>query len=147
MHSITEIKNMLCNSKIVKFGRSCDLLWFAFENDNYVYYVHSQCWVRIFVGDSILTTSNYIFEPEKESIDNFSWEKFGLSKYDCTLSMFDQLIGSLFLDITMNVLGDVEIQLSNDIKIQLLVSTSDDRESWRIFRKGAKFHYVYNGKL
>ena len=156
----TEInKSIECLKKVnggnlVGVGRASSLAWFLFVVGEDEYALHLQTGFRVVINGSIFVASADIFQPS-ESLElsdtfdfkAFDWDIQGNNRYDEKISLFREKYSSNLLvnDISINELGDLLIQLSENVKIEVFVNMSKE-ECWRFFKRHSDSHLVITGE-
>ena len=119
------------------FGRSCDVLWFKFKNNNGEIYIHAQCWVRIFIEENFYISSDFIYHTLDNSAD---WDVFGNTIYDKRMfDIIDKIVGKRVKKFSKTGVGDYSIDIDDCCTIQLIANRPND-ENWRAIIE--KTHYV-----
>ena len=150
----TQYLSKLKGSNLVSVGRASSLAWFLFAKDNNEYALHLQTSFRLINDKNILFTNDDIFEPSgtlasnKEfDLNNFDWDIQGNNRYDENVNLFiekfsDELIVN---DIGISKFGDLSIQLSKHVKLEVFVNIVKE-ENWRFFKRHSDEHLVITGE-
>ncbi len=121
---------------------ACEMMMFDFEN----LCIHSQCFTRILLNDSIaFATLDYQNWDGVTDTNNDLW--YNSAQYK------SKLLGSKICKIDLSATNDLFIGLENNAMIQMYVSNGTphfdtENEQWRIFVKGEtqKPHIVVYSK-
>ena len=137
------IKKMLANCTFQEFGRSCNMLWFSFAKNGIEYLIHLQCFLRVLYNNTIIATSDGIYESYNNR-ENFEWDEFGTSRYDCLVEKYFRPKG-IITSVTINSKGDLCLCFSDHYKLEVLNNSSQKNEIWRIIerRENSTRHFVY----
>lgn len=111
----------ICNSKLARVRLVADMLCLDFEKDGVTSSLHIQCFYRIHKNSEVLVTSQdyHVFDYDKGDEDgkeNTLWKN--MSKIS------NQIEGNYITKVSLNDLKDINIQLSNDFHIDVLISNS-----------------------
>jgi len=141
-----------CN--LVSAGRASSLAWFLFVKEDDEYALHLQTGFRVVVDDSIYFTSSDIFQPseivenaECFNFENFDWDVQGNNRYDEKVKLFSEKysFNLCVSEVSLNQFGDLLIQLSGAVKIEVFVNASRG-ECWRFFKRNSDSHLVITGE-
>jgi hypothetical protein len=137
----------------LSFGRVAAMIWINFKRSDLEFALHLQCAFRVRCGDEILVTDTEIFEPSDSALsspkydpETFDWDIQGANQYDEWVSRLNLgfLDGLSVVSTDINNCGDLTIQLSSDIAIDVFVNAAAD-ECWRFFEIGSGEHLVMTG--
>ncbi|CDR30950.1 Uncharacterised protein [Acholeplasma oculi] len=125
MNNIDQIKNALSvikEAKITRISYAADLIMLTFTKDDIEFHIHSQTLVRFIENNHILFTRTDYFNKEDYSDEN----NLGTNLYvkiDMYGNKFDN---KKVLSLFINDLGDIDIILEDDLKIQIIIDSSAD---------------------
>lgn len=135
---------------LVSVGRAASLAWFLFVKDNDEYALHLQTSFRVTSDEKIVFAGADIFQPSKMiqssgeiDLETFEWDVQGNNRYDENVKLFiEEYSYNLKVnEVLMNQWGDLSIQLSENIKIEVFINMSEE-ECWRFFKRHSGYHLV-----
>lgn len=115
------------------------------------YALHIQARFRFSMGDNILIASSQIFQPTHAvttaasfDFSTFPWESFD---YDVQGgNRFDEFASSFFTknspvqfvvqNVSVNALGDLKVQFTEHLCLEVFSDTAEQDENWRFFENG-----------
>ncbi len=149
--------DVLVNQKVIKIGRSANMIWIWFEKNDGVkstiWCLHIQSTFRILnlKREEIIVGSSDIYHPSKrmENADDFDWEQQGNNLFDeKSKNWLEKNIGISVKKILINLWGDLRIIFSNNDILEVYIDNSTKyAECWRLFEKEKKNkkHLVITG--
>ena len=135
---------------LVSMGRASSLGWILFVKNDEEYALHLQTGFRIVSDEKIIIASSDIFQPSDriKSNDEFDYETFewdiqGNNRYDERVKkFFEKYSHNLKVNaVSVNQVGDLSIQLSGKIRIEVFIDMSEE-ECWRFFKRLSGRHLV-----
>ena len=135
---------------LVSVGRAASMAWFLFVKDNEEYALHLLTSFRVTVDEKIVFAGADIFQPSKaiqvdEEIDlyTFEWDVQGNNRFDENVKLFIEKYSQNLKvnEVFMNQLGDLAIQLSEKVKIEVFINMSEE-ECWRFFQRHTGYHLI-----
>lgn len=135
---------------LVSMGRASSLGWILFVKNGEEYALHLQTGFRIVLDEKIIIASSDIFQPSDriKSNDGFDYETFewdiqGNNRYDERVKQFfEKYSRNLKVNaVSVNQVGDLLIQLSGKIRIEVFIDMSEE-ECWRFFKRHSGHHLV-----
>ncbi len=138
------LKELFVNYKLKTIKRTLDLIMLGFENnDGHYIMLHIQTFFRVKFFKKTIACSDDMYRPIKENeIDEFDWTEPNTSVFDksikenTNLIFENQVVDIAFID------GDIKIELSNNIRLEILVNTVESEEKYRVFDK-EKTYFVF----
>lgn len=153
IHDANQYLKNIEGGNLVSIGRAASMGWFLFDKDNDEYALHLQTSFRVTLDEKILFAGADIFQPsemiavsEKFDLETFEWDVQGNNLYDENVKLFMEKYSQNLTvnDVFMNQLGDLSIQLSERVKIDVFVNMSRE-ECWRFFKRHSDNHLVIGG--
>lgn len=146
--------NELKGANLVSVGRASALAWFLFAKDNVEYALHLQTGFRVVANGDIIFASadiflpSYALESSKEfEYETFDWDMQGNNRYDERVNLFNERYSNKLIvhDVFANQFGDLSIQLSEKVKIEVFITMSKE-ECWRFFKRNSDSHLIITGE-
>ena len=152
------ISSILCDKKMLRVGRSTDLIWVIFgKKDDTLccedtenideYSLHIQCTSRI-VKNGIIVLGNtdiYCAGEGANSIINPS--EVGVSIFDQRVQYFNGLLPLAVTSVDLAENGDIKIMLQDGFLFEVFVVGAMPGEFWRVFQRGnLSSHHVYQSE-
>ena len=133
-----ELINKIIGGHITHISRVCDMISFGISSSNNEHiYLHVQSFLRILNNTTILASTEDLYKPHScVSEENFEWDVPGNSAYDESIKKIEtKLFNSTITEFNINEIGDVNILLDNNFKIEILIDTTISLEKYRISDK------------
>ena len=129
---------------IVRYGRTCDLIYLVFSDDASDHgkgggtALHIQCGLRIVQGDQLVVCNEEMYVPREgasqQEIDDFAWDEPN-ARYDETMKRFMEGPARKVLQAKVHAWGDIVLTCDDGAKICVYTtSTDDDNEQWRFMQ-------------
>lgn len=146
--------NQIEDGNLVSIGRAASMGWFLFVKDNEEYALHVQTSFRVTLDEKILYAGADMFQPSERitvngeiDLETFEWDIQGNNLYDEKVKLFmEKYAQNLRVNhISINPLGDLSIQLSQKLQIDVFVDSSTE-ECWRFLKRhSSEQHLVVGG--
>ncbi|MCM1222695.1 MAG: hypothetical protein NC548_50385 [Lachnospiraceae bacterium] len=139
---------------LVSIGRAASMGWILFVKDSEEYALDLQTSFRFTLDEKVVFASADMFQPSERikaagnyHIDTFEWDVQGNNRYDEKVKRFmGQYSQGLFVqEVFMNQAGDLSIQLSEKVKIEVFIDASEE-ECWRFFKRHSDKHLVMSAE-
>lgn len=145
--NIQNLKNCTCTN----MGRSCNLIWIEFKNDNKCYVLDIQSAFRFVRDKNILCSNLEIYSPKRQDLknisfdyENFNWDVKGENYFDEWVATDGSvLINTVVNEVCVSCYGDLKIKFNNDIVLEIFNNSLS--ECWRFFERNSQKHLVVNG--
>jgi hypothetical protein len=144
---------ILEGGNLVAVGRASSLAWFVFAKGDSEYALHLQTGFRVIVEEKIFLASKDMFKPTdallaEKGFDyaQFDWDVQGGNRYDERVATLEERFGTglVVTETAVGKLGDLAIQLTEDVRIEACMTSSQD-ECWRFFKRHSDDHLVVMG--
>lgn len=138
----------LVGLKLVKINRVINMVTLNFEDDLYEkeLSVHIQCPCRFIMENKIYIGSGDMYIPSSKYNSNytdFEWDKAGNNLFDENASYFVNKVAPIIAQkIEINSFGDVKIQFTEEIYLEIFVNNSNNEEQWRFFTKSSNSAHI-----
>ena len=137
---INGIKNMY----ILKYGRTCDLIYLGFadepfdNSENRIVALHIQCGFRIIQENRLIVCNEEMYVPRdgasQEEMDSFKWDEPN-ARYDEEMKRFMEGHKRKVMQAEIYEWGDIILKCDDGTKIYIYItSTDDDNEQWRFIQ-------------
>ena len=165
MKQIDKFIRQIKGKKMSLIGRTSGLVWIGFGDlkeqldstgkvrEISSFMLHIQCLWRLIQKQKIIVASGDLFLPNNQNFNEgeFIWESIGANLFDVkSKELTEKDFAELYVnDVKLNDIGDLNIILSNDYKLQLFIDTSTSEECWRLFKPyTCEFHIIsYGNKI